>query len=205
MNLFRKSAIAATTATALLTAPFVQAATVDIDFSSYAVGTAFSTQIAGVTFSLMGGPGTHGAPVTDGWGNGGLSNSDTGDYPTAAILDVKFSGPARNINFNFENYSSTASGNGATYYAAYSATGALLESAAVGGGGYFALASSGIVDLQFNNNSGNADSWLFDVRTLHADVATVSAVPEPETYAMLLAGLGLTGFMARRKYVKAAA
>ncbi|WP_317205306.1 FxDxF family PEP-CTERM protein [Janthinobacterium sp.] len=28
---------------------------------------------------------------------------------------------------------------------------------------------------------------------------TVSAVPEPETYAMLLAGLGLLGFAARRK------
>ncbi|MEB0023222.1 PEP-CTERM sorting domain-containing protein [Actimicrobium sp. CCI2.3] len=28
---------------------------------------------------------------------------------------------------------------------------------------------------------------------------TVSAVPEPETYAMLLAGLGLMGFMSRRK------
>lgn len=33
-----------------------------------------------------------------------------------------------------------------------------------------------------------------------ADVAGfVSAVPEPETYAMLLAGLGLVGFMARRR------
>jgi len=28
---------------------------------------------------------------------------------------------------------------------------------------------------------------------------TITAVPEPETYAMLLAGLGLLGFMARRK------
>ena len=34
---------------------------------------------------------------------------------------------------------------------------------------------------------------------------SVSAVPEPETYAMLLAGLGLMGFMARRKSGKKAA
>jgi hypothetical protein len=29
--------------------------------------------------------------------------------------------------------------------------------------------------------------------------ATVSPVPEPESYAMMLAGLGLMGFIARRK------
>ncbi len=33
----------------------------------------------------------------------------------------------------------------------------------------------------------------------------VSAVPEPETYAMMLAGLGLLGFAARRRKAKAAA
>ena len=31
------------------------------------------------------------------------------------------------------------------------------------------------------------------------------AVPEPETYAMMLAGLGLLGFAARRRKAKAAA
>lgn len=31
------------------------------------------------------------------------------------------------------------------------------------------------------------------------DNVTINAVPEPETYAMMLAGLGLLGFMARRK------
>ncbi len=35
-------------------------------------------------------------------------------------------------------------------------------------------------------------------------VPTVSAIPEPETYAMLLAGLGLLGFVARRRQRKLA-
>jgi PEP-CTERM motif len=34
------------------------------------------------------------------------------------------------------------------------------------------------------------------------DVAGVAAVPEPETYAMMLAGLGLLGFVARRRKQK---
>jgi hypothetical protein len=33
-------------------------------------------------------------------------------------------------------------------------------------------------------------------------VAVTSAIPEPETYAMLLAGLGLMGFVARRRKLK---
>lgn len=37
------------------------------------------------------------------------------------------------------------------------------------------------------------------------DQAGVAAIPEPETYAMMLAGLGLLGFMARRRKQKAAA
>ena len=40
-----------------------------------------------------------------------------------------------------------------------------------------------------SNTGGNRGSIL----------ATVTAVPEPETYAMLLAGLDLVGFIARRR------
>ena len=33
----------------------------------------------------------------------------------------------------------------------------------------------------------------------HGQVAVIGNIPEPETYAMLLAGLGLLGFIARRR------
>jgi hypothetical protein len=37
---------------------------------------------------------------------------------------------------------------------------------------------------------------------IYAMDGLAQAVPEPETYAMLLAGLGLTGFAARRRKAK---
>lgn len=37
------------------------------------------------------------------------------------------------------------------------------------------------------------------------NVSVTAAVPEPETYALLLAGLGMLGFMNRRKAAKKAA
>jgi hypothetical protein len=38
-----------------------------------------------------------------------------------------------------------------------------------------------------------------DTNTIYAGLNTVSPVPEPHTYALMLAGLGLLGFMMRRK------
>ncbi|MGO9446680.1 MAG: PEP-CTERM sorting domain-containing protein [Thiobacillaceae bacterium] len=58
-------------------------------------------------------------------------------------------------------------------------------------------ASTGADDVStqgtaLNNSSGN---WRFD----NVMISGVAAVPEPETYAMMLSGLGLVGFIARRR------
>ncbi|NHQ87433.1 PEP-CTERM sorting domain-containing protein [Iodobacter sp. HSC-16F04] len=173
------------------------AAVIDVDFNSYAAGTQISNQIDGVTFAVLGGPGPSGAAVIN---HGGLTNSTVGNYPTGSILELKFTGLANLVNFTFNNYGNPSTGRGATFYTAYDALGSVLETGNVGGGGSFSLASAGITDLRFNNNTNGSENWIFALNTLKANV---SPVPEPETYALM--GLGLVGLFAarRRKAVSA--
>lgn len=78
---------------------------------------------------------------------------------------------------------------GGTEYALWS-----FDNAAVDG------SDSGTFSIVFTNNGGNvpALSHLI-VFGREASGGIANSVPEPETYAMLLAGLGLVGFAARRK------
>ncbi|WP_156797095.1 PEP-CTERM sorting domain-containing protein [Nitrosomonas sp. Is79A3] len=59
------------------------------------------------------------------------------------------------------------------------------------GTNYVGIAASNILNLYyFDSNNGD---------NIGSIIANVSAVPEPETYVMLLAGLGLLGFSASRR------
>ena len=50
------------------------------------------------------------------------------------------------------------------------------------------LFSSDVVSTSDNKYFGNT-----------GNVASIAAVPEPETYALMLAGIGMVGFMAKRR------
>ena len=62
--------------------------------------------------------------------------------------------------------------------------------------------SPGFIDV---NGSQRDSHWAFDVLNVNSAVVVppVTAVPEPESYAMMLAGLGLLGFLARRRKAQA--
>jgi choice-of-anchor C domain-containing protein len=58
------------------------------------------------------------------------------------------------------------------------------------------LANSASTMLRFTHLGSTGDS---DFQGIALDRVSVTAVPEPETYAMMVAGLGLLGFMLRRR------
>lgn len=78
-----------------------------------------------------------------------------------------------------------------------------LPTSGVGTSDYWTLDTSWLVagnyylEVKGNVLGANGGSYAASLN--------VAAVPEPETYAMLAAGLGLIGFMGRRKQKKAAA
>lgn len=61
----------------------------------------------------------------------------------------------------------------------------------------FAPGTSAYAAANTGSSYATSGTWRFDMVTVSG--TSVAPVPEPETYAMLLAGLGLMGFAARRR------
>lgn len=109
---------------------------------------------------------------------------------------------------NYHNYALTLSGSTASLYIDGSLMGT-FSGLALGTGG-----SDTRFGRQFDGHAEYFNGFIDDVRVYNtalsaAEIAAIanptSPIPEPETYAMMLAGLGLLGFMARRRKLKEAA
>jgi hypothetical protein len=167
-----------------------------IDFTTVAAGTPVTNQYAGVTFSLLDSPTTSTPIVTNVFGGiNALTNSDTNYYPTAFTLDAAFSSAASGISFTFNNFGTNDSS--PSTWTAYDASHNVVSSgnlADVQDYSWITVAGSGITDLQISN--GGVTNWQFGISQFNF---TSGAVPEPASWAMMVAGFGLAGAAMRRR------
>ena len=144
---------------------------------------------------------------------GGVTNSLTLNvappfYPTAAYLDLVFSSGVSNVSLFFDNegFTSGNPGRGTSTFTAYDAMDTTVSSGYLGSGGNVLVAGSDIHRLRLWNGTSAMPSsptdyvnnWFFKTNSLTFAIE----VPEPETYAMLLAGMGLIAlaFKSRTPY-----
>ena len=141
------------------------------------------------------------------------SNPDPSPYDAGAFYTVH-----QASSFDFAGLESgpglgsvtlLSSNTGVGHYVGISlnATGLSALNAAAGGQFNF----GGSITTSFANPETTNDQiaifgWGGGTPIAYLDYSTTTApIPEPETYAMMLAGLGMLGFMARRRKLKAAA
>lgn len=105
------------------------------------------------------------------------------------------------LSFWYSARPNTAAGTNLLSFALGNSTGSVLNNTGNNTGshswqqyvGYFNLDADGLTTLSFSAG-GKQDSYGGSL-----DNVVVTAVPEPETYALMLAGLGLVGAIARRR------
>ena len=151
---------------------------------------------------------TGGTAVTGTYG--GLQPSDMLQVSNASFFTLTFSQAIVNpfialvsvgqfavpVSYGFDsNVSVLSSGSNKWGYGGYS----------VAGNTFTGSEFNGVLQLQGSFTSmniavGQSEFW----HGFNVGSASVSAVPEPETYAMMLAGLGLMGAIARRRKAKQA-
>lgn len=194
----------------------VPASAAYIDFDSspagpIASGTLIGTQYAplGVTFSgVLGGNATV-LPVATLLGAGPTGPNYSGNFlanagnpaagnPRYEILRLVFDGTASGLSLSLNNFSLV----GRTTFNAYDASGTLIETFTTNAGNGWdirTLSSSGIARLDLLNNVFNGSSLMFGIDQLNFTLNQAAAVPEPSSWALMIAGFGLVGGALRRR------
>ena len=143
-----------------------------INFAGLPSSTQITTQFSsyGISFYDLYSNGSTAVPETNG---GGISNSPTGNYPTAPALEILFAQPVTNLSFLFNNEGSNSGFiGGGTSYVAYAASGAVVASGNLSNvDGNVALGTQSISRLVIDNGTqgnaaNNGGNWIFDVDAL---------------------------------------
>ena len=152
--------------------------------------------LANITYTFVG------ATFNDG---GTLNGTFTTNDPRTSLLDynITTSAGAGGLGFNYTTVNSVSTAGSLPFIIVLDAPSLanptnILEVTFSGG---LLPAGAPITIGQFDSFEQHTIATTTTARQINAGsvVAGVAGVPEPETYAMLLAGLGLLGFIARRR------